>query len=135
MELYIRIKDGQPFEHPIFADNFRAAFPHIDTNNLPPDFARFERVPAPAIGVYEKLSVSYANRGDGVYHDAWSVSLMTAAEKAAKQQEVKDTWAKGGYPSWSFDEATCSFVPPVKMPSDGKFYRWDEEIISWVEVI
>ena len=135
MELFIRIKDGQPFEHPVSGDNFRQAFPHVDTANLPPEFARFERVPAPVVGVYEKLSVSYVDRGDGVYHDVWSVSLMTAAEKAAKQQEIKDTWATGGYLSWSFDEATCSFVPPVEMPSDEKFYCWNEATISWVEVI
>ena len=41
MELFIRIKDGEPFEHPIFGDNFRAAFPDIDSDNLPPDFVRF----------------------------------------------------------------------------------------------
>lgn len=134
MELFIRVKNGQAFEHPIFGDNFRQAFPNVNTANLPPEFARFERVAAPAIGVYEKLSVTYADRGDGVYHDAWTVLDLTPEEKASKQQAVKDDWAIGGYPSWSFDEATCSFTPPVEMPSDGKFYRWDEPTISWVEV-
>ena len=32
MELYIRIVDGKPFEHPILGDNFRSVFPDIDTN-------------------------------------------------------------------------------------------------------
>ena len=45
MELYIQIRNGQPFEHPIFGDNFRQAFPGIDVDNLPPEFAVFQRVP------------------------------------------------------------------------------------------
>ena len=135
MELFIRIKNGQPFEHPIFGNNFREAYPQIDILNLPPEFARFVRVPPPAIGVYEKLSSTYADRGDGVYHDAWTVLELTPEEKAAKQQKVKDAWATSGYPSWSFDEATCLFVPPTPMPEDGKLYRWDEATLSWVEVV
>jgi hypothetical protein len=53
MELFICIKDGQPFEHPIFGDNFCQAFPNVDTNNLPPEFARFERIERPTLGIYE----------------------------------------------------------------------------------
>ena len=49
MELFIRIVNGQPFEHPIFGDNFRQAFPEVDTENLPSEFARFIKVtPTPA---------------------------------------------------------------------------------------
>jgi hypothetical protein len=44
MELYIQIRNGQPFEHPILGDNFRQAFPKIDVSNLPPEFAKFERI-------------------------------------------------------------------------------------------
>ena len=44
MELFIRVKDGQAFEHPILGDNFRQAFPNINVNNLPSEFARFERI-------------------------------------------------------------------------------------------
>ena len=39
LELYIQIRNGQPHEHPIFADNFRQAFPDVDTENLPDTFA------------------------------------------------------------------------------------------------
>lgn len=134
MELFIRIKDGQPFEHPIFGDNFRQAFPDVDVNNLPPEFARFERVEPPSIGAYEKnQTVSYQLVG-GVYTDVFSVEQMTAEEIAAKQQFVKDEWAQHGFTSWVFDETTCSFAPPVARPVDGKYYRWDEPTVSWIEV-
>lgn len=80
MELFIRIKDGQPFEHPIFGDNFREVFPHIDTNNLPPEFARFERVPCPEnAGALEKNVVHYA-WVNGIVKDVWSVAPMTEEE-------------------------------------------------------
>jgi hypothetical protein len=47
MKLFIKIKDGQPFEHPIIESNFRQAFPNIDVDNLPSEFARFVRVQKP----------------------------------------------------------------------------------------
>lgn len=56
LELYIQIRDGQPYEHPISGGNLRSAFPGIDTNNLPETFARFIRVPIPdptLEGVYD----------------------------------------------------------------------------------
>lgn len=135
MELYIRIKDGQPFEHPIFGDNFRQAFPDVDVENLPPEFARFERIEPPVIGVYEIYEgVTYEYDGD-IYKDVHHVRAMTSEEKISKQNAVKDSWAENsGYASWVFDNESCSFVPPVARPVDGNFYRWDEPTVSWVEV-
>ena len=135
MELFIRIKDGQPFEHPIFVDNFRQAFPDVDVNNLSPEFARFERIPAPAIGVYEVYEgVSYELDGD-VYKDVHHLRPMTVEEKIAKQDAVKSAWAERGFSSWKFVEEICSFKPPVPYPSDDrKRYRWDEKTITWVEI-
>lgn len=81
MELYIRIKDGQPFEHPIFADNFREAFPDVDTNNLPPEFARFVRHQCPNdAGNYQVYDVSYA-WVDGIVQDVWTLREMNDEER------------------------------------------------------
>ncbi len=136
MELFIRIKNGQPFEHPIFGDNFREAFPHVDTNNLPVEFARFNRVQAPILGPYEKnLRVQYEQRADGVYQDVWYKDQMTADEKKAKQDAVKLAWTSGeGFASWVFNETTCSFEAPSPKPQDGNMYRWDEQSKSWIKV-
>lgn len=38
------------------------------------------------------------------------------------------------YVSWVLNEETCLWDAPVAMPDDGKFYRWDEDTLSWVEV-
>ena len=89
MELYIRIKDGKPFEHPIFGDNFRQAFIGIDTDNLPPEFARFVRVAPPTIGLFEVCEECVYELVDGVYTDVHNVRPMTAEEKTAKIEEAR----------------------------------------------
>ena len=38
------------------------------------------------------------------------------------------------YNSWTLDETTCLWEPPVAYPSDGKSYEWDEDNRQWVEV-
>ena len=133
MELFIRIVDGKPFEHPIFGDNFREAFPDVDTNNLPPQFARFVRVQPPIIGLYQKNQTVSYQLVDGVYTDVYSCEDMTAEDILEKQQIVKDAWAVNGFASWVFNETTCSFDPPIPYPNDDKFYKWDELTTSWVE--
>ena len=89
LELYIQVKDGQPFEHPIFADNFKLVFPDVDVNNLPADrFAKFIRVAQPEIGVYEVCEgPSYEWFGD-VVKDVYSVRPMTDEERAQKDVEL-----------------------------------------------
>jgi hypothetical protein len=36
------------------------------------------------------------------------------------------------YESWILNEEKCIWEPPIKMPSDGKSYYWDEELLEWV---
>ena len=38
------------------------------------------------------------------------------------------------YPSWVLNEATCRWVAPVPMPSEGGPWQWNEATLSWVEV-
>ena len=38
------------------------------------------------------------------------------------------------YPSWTLDEDTCWWIPPVARPSDGKIYEWVEDSKSWKEI-
>ena len=134
MKLFIRIKNGQPFEHPIFEDNFKQAFPKIDTNNLPPEFAEFKRIEQPIIKVYEIYDgVTYEWDGN-IIKDVHHVREMTDEEKIEKQNQAKNKWVEdGGFASWTFNEETCSFVPPTSRPDDGNTYFWDEESLSWVQ--
>lgn len=38
------------------------------------------------------------------------------------------------YPSWTLDEETCQWQPPVAYPTDGGRYSWNEESLSWVAI-
>ena len=38
------------------------------------------------------------------------------------------------FASWTLNEDSCLWEPPVAYPTDGKVYRWDEETTNWVEV-
>lgn len=95
LELYIQIRDGQPFEHPIFADNFKMAFPDINVNDLPADqFAKFIRVEAPVPDTYEVYEgVSY-QWVDGVVKDVHTVRAMTDEERAVRDAEIATAQAE-----------------------------------------
>ena len=81
MNLYIRLIDGKPFEHPIFEDNLIEAFPEIDLNNLPPNIVKFNRIPIEECGIEhptdhtKKLGVvDYVLHDDGeTWKDQWDV--------------------------------------------------------------
>jgi hypothetical protein len=112
MELYIRIVNGQPFEHPIFGDNFRQAFPNVDVENLPSGFARFERVEAPEISayeIYEGVTYEWVN---GVVKDVHHVRSMTGHERQVKIDAVRAAFTPTDA-GWVFDEVTCAWIPPA----------------------
>jgi hypothetical protein len=49
--------------------------------------------------------------------------------------EVRDAfYAPQPYPSWTLNEDTCYWKSPVPMPTDGKFYTWNEDNQEWTEV-
>ena len=35
------------------------------------------------------------------------------------------------YPSWTLDETTCFWSPPVPYPADGDLYEWNEDTQTW----
>ena len=37
------------------------------------------------------------------------------------------------YQSWTLDEQTCQWVPPVPMPTDG-MYVWNESTLAWRQI-
>jgi hypothetical protein len=39
------------------------------------------------------------------------------------------------YPSWLLNTETCQWEPPAPYPSDGNVYTWNEETLSWVQVV
>lgn len=130
--LYIKIKDGQPFEHPIVEDNLIAAFPEVDINNLPASFAPFEKTEIPSVGVYETYKGSVYQWEGNIVKEVHLVETMSEEEKTAKQNEVKELWYfRPGWNSWIFNEELCIFEPPIPYPNDGKMYIWEEALQEW----
>jgi hypothetical protein len=76
LELYIEVDaDGNPVNHPILGDNFRSAFPHIDTNNLPSKYEKFIRVAKPQSSEGETVSDQPEyQRINGILQDVWVVT-------------------------------------------------------------
>jgi len=38
------------------------------------------------------------------------------------------------FPSWTLDEGTCNWNPPVPMPTaENKWYVWNEAVLNWDE--
>jgi hypothetical protein len=132
MDLFIQIRDGQPFEHPIFGDNFREAFPHVDVNNLPPEFARFERVESPQLATMFEVDEVRYEWVEGVVKDIWSVRPMTDQERTEKLEELTkivlstrarlQTIADEGLTSATTDEQTQAWT------------KFLEQLSAWVLV-
>lgn len=38
------------------------------------------------------------------------------------------------YTSWTWDEDAWAWQSPIPYPQDGKFYGWDNEAESWIEI-
>jgi hypothetical protein len=129
MNLYIKIENGSPLEHPATENNLIDAFGHI-----PENWESFIRVQRPVVGVYQILESNFPSyqKVNDVWTDVWQLRNMTLQEKTIKQDKVKVAWTtKGNQPSWTFDEVTCSFIPPP-MPQDGNSYTWDTPSQSWI---
>ena len=131
MKLYIEIENGKPKNHPAFEDNLMQAFGHI-----PEHWVAFERVERPEISVYEVIEPEQSEYQliDGVYKDVWAIRPMTLEEITAKKAATIAAW-NNHFSSWVLNEKTCIFEPPLPHPQDDKMYRWDESVVSWVEVI
>jgi len=90
MEFFIQIKDGLPFGHPIFIDNFREAFPEIDIENLPAEFAQFIRKQPPTVGTFETVDGVIYGWRDGFVEDVYQIRQMNDEEKSIKIQQITE---------------------------------------------
>jgi hypothetical protein len=115
MNLYIETENGVTKKHPAFGDNLIQAFGAVPTHWEP-----FTRVDCPALNVYEIAKNDYV-KVNGIWTDVWTTRGMTAEEKAAKQQAVRDAFAARdqaeNWSAWMLDDATCTMQPPIPRPS------------------
>ena len=134
-ELYIRIVNGRPVDHPMLRSNIAAAFPEVDFDNLPDWLARFERIAKPVPGIYEIVNGPIYVVDGNVVKDQWILRPMTEDEKLIKQNRTRQNFvndSNGQKSTWVFDEERCCFVPPVPYPLDMAAYEWSESGQTWV---
>jgi len=132
MNLFIQVENNQVINHPAVEENLMQVF-----GTIPANWEPFMRVSRPIPDVYQVLesdNPTYEKIND-VWADVWAIRDMTSEEKIARQNEAKSIWMASGmyHPSWIFEEETCTYIPPVPYPMDGKQYVWDENTISWIE--
>ena len=136
MNLYIETESGVTKNHPAFQDNLMQAF-----GRIPDHWESFIRVERPVPAVYQVLESDkpvYA-KVNGVWTDVWSVRDMTAEEKSAKQQAVRDAFNSreqaANWSAWALDEATCTMIPPTPRPApvEGKIVFWCGADNNWKE--
>lgn len=140
-ELYIRMLNGRPVDHPMLRSNIESSFPDVDFDNLPDWLARFERISKPTTdGPYEIVNGPvYVVVGDTV-KDQWFKREMTEEERLTKQSRARTNFlADEGNATrrstWVFDEIQCAFIPPIPHPTDGNGYLWSDANQNWIEVI
>jgi hypothetical protein len=117
MALFIQIENDQPVNHPVYDFNLIQVY-----GQIPQGWAIFNRVERPIPMVYQVLESDEPvyTKIEGVWTDVWSLRDMTDAEKAAKQQAVRDTFnareQASNWSDWILDEATCIMKPPIPRP-------------------
>ena len=133
MELFIRIENGEPVDHPSFKENINAAFPDIDPYNKESGFARFERVPEPEVRPYEYIAGHKYGWVGRVVKDIWEIKEYPEEEK---QQIIERVKMLKPAASWVFNEKQCRWDPPIPHPTgdfnDMRFF-WDEQSQLWIE--
>ena len=139
MNLYIETENGTTKNHPAFENNLIAAF-----GEVPAHWEPFTRVEQPTPGSYQVLvsEESVYTKIDGVWKDEWTLRDMTVEEKTARQQNVITSFngreQAENWSAWTFDEATCTMVPPTPRPEPdqtkldaGIYTRWCGADNNW----
>ena len=127
MNLYIQIKDGKPYQHPVAEYNLQQIYPSASYDNIPEGFAKFVRIEKPRPGVDEVVvGPKYEWCEEGVcFKDVWIVRPMTENEKLAR---IRKVWIDdGGHESWIANPETYEMEAPIVKPDDGQEYEWNEE--------
>ena len=129
---FIRVVNGEAFEHPITEENLQMVVQDFDPENPPEGLEKFIRKPVPAVGFLETFVGTTYKRVDGIIQDVHEIRPLTEDEKNAKIKFMKDHFP---FPSWTLDEIKGEWIPPIPHPNDGKCYVWDEEKQIWFEIV
>lgn len=82
---------------------------------------------------YDAKRTSYSTRG-GVHIDGGKPFRKNFAGIGFKYDAERDAFIPPQpYKSWTLNENSCLWEPPVAMPQDGQIYDWDDAAGSWIK--
>jgi len=88
----------------------------------------------------EQAGADYLNKTHKI-NAVWKQSFTDGTRKnpahiGATYDESRDAFiSPKPYPSWTLNETTCTWDPPVPFPEDpDKFHEWNEAGQNWVEI-
>ena len=88
------------------------------------------------VATNEAAGITFLNNLYGT-SDTWKQTFTDGTRKnnagiGYTYDEDKDAFiAPKPFNSWSLNETTCRWEPPVVYPTDGQMYNWNEETTSW----
>jgi hypothetical protein len=90
------------------------------------------------------IQTSYNTRG-GVHYNPETNEPSEDQSKALRKNfasvgytydSVRDAFIPPKpFNSWTLDEESCIWNPPVPYPEDTKIYTWDETNVAWIEKV
>jgi hypothetical protein len=84
--------------------------------------------------VEQVIVASQATIDSGIFGSINQWIETTNASKGYYYDALKNVfYPPPPYPSWTLDN-TNKWTPPVALPTDGKYYKWNEATTNWVEV-
>lgn len=82
----------------------------------------------------EWIQTSYNTRG-GVHANGGTPLRKNYAGIGYTYDRTRDAFIPPKpYASWTLNEETCLWDAPTPMPTDGKYYTWDETEKNWLEI-
>jgi hypothetical protein len=83
----------------------------------------------------EWIETSYNTHG-GVHADGGTPLRKNYAGIGYSYDRKKDAFIPPKlFTSWTLNDETCLWEPPVPKPTDGKIYQWNETDKNWLELV
>jgi hypothetical protein len=114
-----------------------------DCNNL--SFPNSEPI---GIAFLTQWSGGHSNWRQTSYNTRGGVHYNSETGEPDNKTAVRKNYAAAGYKydsaldafvppqpyfSWTLNQDTCLWEPPIPYPTDGKIYYWDETLQNWIE--
>lgn len=113
-------------------------FAHIDDNNIVTQVIVAEQdfINSGAVGDPSKWIQTSYNTYGGQHSNGGTPLRKNYAGIGYTYDPSRDAfYSPKPFNSWILDEQTCIWGAPTPMPTDGKIYSWNEDTLSWVEII